>query len=47
VDASTDPRVDTLRAVFADLCRADAVAVTEYAATRGSAGGVSPSSGAG
>jgi hypothetical protein len=47
VDASTDPRVDTLRAVFADLGRADAVAVTEYAATRGSAGGVSPSSGAG
>lgn len=47
VDASTDPRVDTLRAVFADLGRADAVAVTEYAATRGSAGGVSPSSGGG
>lgn len=47
VDASTDPRVDGLREVFADLRRAEAVAVTEYAATRGSGSAVSPSSDAG
>lgn len=39
IDASTDPRVDSLRAVFADLARADSVEATEYAARR-----VSPSS---
>lgn len=47
VDASTDPRVDALRAVFAGLERAEAVEVTEYAATRGGPPGVSPSSDAG
>ncbi|MGU3644573.1 hypothetical protein ACLBXX_06350 [Microbacterium sp. C23T] len=35
VDASTDPRVDALRGVFAELARAESVEVTEYAATRG------------
>jgi len=35
VDASTDPRVDALRAVFTDLAKAESVEVTEYAATRG------------
>ena len=35
VDASTDPRVDGLRDVFADLARAESVEVTEYAAARG------------
>ena len=35
VDASTDPRVDALRDVFAELARAESVEVTEYAATRG------------
>lgn len=35
VDASPDPRVDRLRDVFDELARAEAVEVTEYAATRG------------
>jgi hypothetical protein len=35
VDASADPRVDQLRAVFDGLAAADDVVVTEYAATRG------------
>lgn len=35
VDSSTDPRVDALRGVFAELARAESVEVTEYAATRG------------
>ncbi|KJL40222.1 hypothetical protein [Microbacterium trichothecenolyticum] len=35
VDASTDPRVDALRDVFADLARAESVEVTEFSATRG------------
>ncbi|MFF2486927.1 hypothetical protein ACFVSU_11030 [Microbacterium sp. NPDC058062] len=35
VDASTDPRIDALRGVFAELARAESVEVTEYAATRG------------
>ncbi len=35
VDASNDPRVDGLRAVFDGLGEAEAVEVTEYAATRG------------
>lgn len=34
VDASTDPRVEALRGVFAELGRAESVEVTEYAATR-------------
>lgn len=34
VDASTDPRVDAVRAVFADLGRAESVEVTEYTAER-------------
>jgi pimeloyl-ACP methyl ester carboxylesterase len=47
VDASSDPRVGALRDVFAELGRADAVTVTEYAASRGAAGGLSPSEDAG
>jgi hypothetical protein len=47
VDASTDPRVDALRDVFAGLERAEAVEVTEYGATRGGPPAVSPSSDAG
>lgn len=35
VDASTDPRVDALRGVLAELGRAESVEVTEYAAARG------------
>ncbi|MFE5408306.1 hypothetical protein [Microbacterium sp. NPDC056569] len=35
VDDSTDPRVDALRGVFADLARADSVEVSEYAVRRG------------
>ncbi|MCP2638255.1 hypothetical protein K0817_017005 [Microbacterium sp. HD4P20] len=46
VDASTDPRVGELRAVFDQLAEAESVEVTEYAATRGEAG-VSPSSAGG
>jgi hypothetical protein len=34
VDASTDPRVDAVRAVFGDLGRAESVEVTEYTAER-------------
>ena len=34
VDASADPRVDAVRAVFADLGRAESVEVTEYTAER-------------
>lgn len=49
VDASSDPRVANLHAVFDDLGAAVQVEVTEYAATRGSGDpdAVSPSSGAG
>jgi pimeloyl-ACP methyl ester carboxylesterase len=35
VDGSNDPRVDGLRALFDTLGEAEAVEVTEYAATRG------------
>jgi len=45
LDASTDPRVDGLRGVFADLARAESVEVTEFAAARDEP--VSPSWGAG
>ncbi|MGL4256869.1 MAG: hypothetical protein ACRCSL_11085, partial [Microbacterium sp.] len=38
VDASSDPRVDGLRAVFDDLSGAVEVDVVEYAATRGGGG---------
>jgi hypothetical protein len=34
VDASTDPRVDAVRAVFGDLGRAESIEVTEYTAKR-------------
>ncbi|WJL94290.1 hypothetical protein QSU92_09795 [Microbacterium sp. ET2] len=49
VDASGDPRVSTVHEVFARLGRADAVAVTEYAASRPAppaAGLLSPRDGA-
>ena len=44
VDASSDPRVGELQAVFDQLATAESVQVTEYAATRGERP-VSPSSG--
>ncbi|WP_435527757.1 hypothetical protein [Microbacterium aurantiacum] len=46
IDASTDPRIDTVRDVFDELATATDIRATEYAAERAE-GPVSPSSGGG